>query len=469
RDRRRPHRPAGRRPRRDPAAAVRAAPAARRPAPAGPRRADRRRPPVLRHGDGADGAGRGPPDVPAVLPGAARPADRRPDPDRAAQHVPRDPPGDRPERAARGPRRLPPARRPPRAAGRRLAPGRPRLHQRHHAERRDGAHRGEPAGPRDRRRPRPRRRLDDDHAAPAGGPAMTMTPPRGTPAGTAPPPAPSARRTAEPQRPRGGRLRAFARGRWLRTIPGRIGVHVVLCLAAIAALLAVLTVAIGNARDSVQAIGHDAGPQVVATGTLYFALSDMDAQVSNVLLIGRDHDLGIGHDESLRLYERRRAEADAAAVQAAQLAGGDPALRRTVQEVLDGLGRYERLVGRAMELDRQAAHPPGELPKQVVDAYREATDLMKLELLPKAYNITLDTGAQVRQDYETKRSAVLTGRSWVAVTGLVALLFLVATQLYLTRTFRRVLNPPLVLATLAALALTAAGAGLLTAQAGHMR
>ncbi len=298
---------------------------------------------------------------------------------------------------------------------------------------------------------------------------MTMTPPRGTPAGTAPPPAPSARRTAEPQRPRGGRLRAFARGRWLRTIPGRIGVHVVLCLAAIAALLAVLTVAIGNARDSVQAIGHDAGPQVVATGTLYFALSDMDAQVSNVLLIGRDHDLGIGHDESLRLYERRRAEADAAAVQAAQLAGGDPALRRTVQEVLDGLGRYERLVGRAMELDRQAAHPPGELPKQVVDAYREATDLMKLELLPKAYNITLDTGAQVRQDYETKRSAVLTGRTWVAVTGLVVLLFLVATQLYLTRTFRRVLNPPLVLATLAALALTAAGAGLLTAQAGHMR
>ncbi|MFS2293696.1 MAG: hypothetical protein FWJ90_13500 [Actinomadura sp.] len=298
---------------------------------------------------------------------------------------------------------------------------------------------------------------------------MTMTPSRGTLAGTAPPSSPSARRGAEPQRPRAGRLRTFARGRWLRTIPGRIGAHVVLCLAAIAALLAVLTVAIGNARDSVQAIGHDAGPQVVATGTLYFALSDMDAQVSNVLLIGRDHDLGIGHDESLRLYERRRAEADAAAVQAAQLAGGDPALRRTVQEVLDGLGRYERLVGRAMELDRQAAHPPGELPKQVVDAYREATDLMKLELLPKAYNITLDTGAQVRQDYETKRSAVLTGRTWVAVTGLVALLFLVATQLYLTRTFRRVLNPPLVLATLAALALTAAGAGLLTAQAGHMR
>ncbi|TDC97109.1 hypothetical protein E1285_04620 [Actinomadura sp. 7K507] len=264
-------------------------------------------------------------------------------------------------------------------------------------------------------------------------------------------------------------MSTFVRGRWLRTIPGRIGIHVVLCLAAIVALLAVLTVSIGNARDSVQTIGHDAGPQVVATGTLYFALSDMDAQVSNILLIGRDHDLGIGHDRSLRVYEQRRSEADAAAVQAAQLAGGDEALRRTVQEVLDGLGEYERLVGRAMELDAQAGHPPGQLPQQVVDAYRQATDLMKLQLLPKAYNITLDTGAQVRQEYEEKRSAVLSGRTWVAVTGLVVLLLLIATQLYLARTFRRVLNPALVLATLATLALGGVGAGMLTAQAGHMQ
>jgi hypothetical protein len=268
---------------------------------------------------------------------------------------------------------------------------------------------------------------------------------------------------------RAGRLRTFVRGRWLKTIPGRIRSHVVLCLAALLALLAVLTVAIGNARDSVQTIGHDAGPQVVATGTLYFALSDMDAQVSNILLIGREHQLGIGYDETLRVYERRRAEADAAAVQAAQLAGSDPALKRTVQEVLDGLGKYERLVGQAMQLDAQSNHAPGETPQQVVDAYRQATDLMRLQLLPKAYNITLDTGARVRESYETKRSAVLTGRAWVALTGLIVLLFLIATQLYLMRTFRRVLNPALVLATLGTLVLTAVGAGLLTAHAGHIR
>ncbi|TDD89956.1 hypothetical protein E1298_13525 [Actinomadura rubrisoli] len=266
-----------------------------------------------------------------------------------------------------------------------------------------------------------------------------------------------------------GRLEEFVRGRWLGTIPGRIRAYAVVSLAAVALLLTVLTMAIGNARDSVQTIGHDAGPQVVATGTLYFALSDMDAQVSNVLLSGRDHSLGIGYDETLRVYERRRAEADAAAVQAAQLASRDMDLRQTVQEVLQGLGRYEQLVGEAMLLDRQANHAPGEPPKQVVDAYRRATDLMRLELLPKAYNITLDSGAKVRQAYESKRSAVLSGRAWVAVTGVLALLLLVAGQIYLAQTFRRLLNPALVLATLATAVLTAVGAGLLSAQSGHIR
>ncbi|MDL4813301.1 hypothetical protein [Actinomadura opuntiae] len=294
---------------------------------------------------------------------------------------------------------------------------------------------------------------------------MTMTTADPAAGPQAPPPEDAAAVAGPARR---GRLATFARGRWLRTIPGRIRAHVALVLAALVALLALLTVAVGNARDSVQTIGHDAGPQVVATSTLYFALSDMDAQVSNILLIGRQHDLGIGYDRTLQVYERRRAEADSAAVQAAQLAGRDPALRQTVQDVLDGLGRYERLVGSAMQLNEQAGHPAGEPPKQVVDAYRQATDLMKLELLPKAYNITLDTGAHVRQAYETKRSAVLAGRDWVIAAGALTLLLLVATQLYLARTFRRLLNPALVLATLGTAALAVVGAGLLSAQAGHI-
>ncbi|MEU5875944.1 hypothetical protein [Spirillospora sp. NPDC047279] len=267
----------------------------------------------------------------------------------------------------------------------------------------------------------------------------------------------------------GGRLRTFFRARWLGTIPGRIRAYAALGLVAVSVLLVVLSVAIGNARDGVQTIGHDAGPQVVATGSLYFALSDMDAQVANVLLIGRERGLGIGYDEALRRYEARRVDAGNAAVQAAQLAGDNVHMQRTVREVIDGLGRYERLVGEAMLLDRQADHAAGEVPQQVVDTYRQATDLMKMELLPKAYNLTLDSGATVRQAYESKRTAIESGRTWVAFTGALLLAVLVVTQVYLAGRFRRLVNPALALATVVAFVLVAVSVGLLSAQAGHLR
>jgi hypothetical protein len=283
------------------------------------------------------------------------------------------------------------------------------------------------------------------------------------------PPLPETAPPAAGPEARPARLRTFLRARWLKTIPGRIRVAAAASLAAVLVLLAVLSVAIGNARDGVQTIGHDAGPQVVATGSLFFSLSNMDAQVANVLLIGRQHDLGIGYDESLRRYEQRRAEAGQAAVQAAQLAGDNTNMQRTVREVIDGLGRYERLVGEAMLLDKQADHPAGQVPKQVVDTYNQASELMRLELLPKAYNLTLDSGATVRQSYESKRSDVDSGRAWVAVTGGLLLAVLVLTQVYLAARFRRLVNPALALATVVTFVLVAVGIGMLSAQSSHIK
>ncbi|WP_433331526.1 hypothetical protein [Spirillospora sp. CA-294931] len=281
---------------------------------------------------------------------------------------------------------------------------------------------------------------------------------------------PTIRRPAEPEPPQPprGRLFTLVRGRWLGTITGQIRGYAALALVTLLALLVALGMAIGNARDGVQTIGHDAGPQVVTTGSLYFALSDMDAQVANVLLIGREHQLGVGYDEALRRYERRRTEAGRATVQAAQLAGTDVKRQRTVREVLDGLGRYERLVGEAMLLDRQADHAAGRTPKPVVDTYRAASEMMRLELLPKAYNLTLESGATVRQSYETERGAVVTGRAWVGLTGVLALGVLLALQISLARTFRRLVNPALALATLATFILVTVGVGVLSARAGDL-
>ncbi|RJL34039.1 hypothetical protein D5H75_05900 [Bailinhaonella thermotolerans] len=245
-----------------------------------------------------------------------------------------------------------------------------------------------------------------------------------------------------------------------------------LTLAALAALLAFgvsASVGAGDAREALRVIGRDAGPQAVATADLYFTLGDMDAQVANVLLIGGEEGLSREREAALRTYERRRDAASAALLQAADLTGDDPAEQRTVRDVLSGLSRYERLAAEALVLDRRSGHRAGPPPAEVTELYRRATDLMRLELLPKAYNLTLESGALVRRTYEDRRRDVLVARAVSLVAGLLLAGALVALQVYLAARFRRLLNPALALALAGAAVLTAAASGLLGGQAEQLR
>jgi len=163
----------------------------------------------------------------------------------------------------------------------------------------------------------------------------------------------AARLPAPPHGPRGWRPNASLGRLGLQTTPGRIRALAAVVVLAIARFYIVSNIAIGNARDGLRAIGHDAGPQVLATGDLYFALSDMDSQVADILLAGRASGLG-GGLQVLSRYDQDRATADRAALQAAELSASDPTNQATVRAVLDGLGQYERLASQAMVLDQQA-------------------------------------------------------------------------------------------------------------------
>lgn len=255
----------------------------------------------------------------------------------------------------------------------------------------------------------------------------------------------------------------------IRSVPGRIRALAILAVLAVIGVFAVAGLAVQDARDGLRIIGHDAGPQVVATGDLYFALSDMDAQLATVLLMGREQTLGSGRAQALKLYDQRRSEANRALLQGSRLAGNDPAEQRTAQSVLDALGRYERLAGQALQLDERQGHAAGPPPPEVTALYRQATDLMKLDVLPKAYNLTLDNGTTVRRTYESKHSAVLTGRILVILTGGVLIIVLVGLQAFLAIHFRRIINPVLAVTTVGAIVLVAATVGVLTSEAGHLR
>ncbi|WP_433326662.1 hypothetical protein [Spirillospora sp. CA-294931] len=275
----------------------------------------------------------------------------------------------------------------------------------------------------------------------------------------APTPQPPAARTKAPSK--AARLMPSTVASRVRALTAGVAV-------ALVALIAVTWVAVGNARDGVRVIGHDAGPQVVATGDLYFQLTDMDAQLANALLIGRTPGLGGGRDQALKRYEEDRKRAGKALLQAAKLADED-AEEQTARTVLDALARYERVAGQALMTDQQSGHTAGPPPQRVTVLYRQATDLMKLDLLPKAYNLTLDNGTLVRHTYESERDAVIDGRTWVLVTGLILLAGLVGLQLFLAHRFRRLLNPALALATLVTLVLVAAGTSMLSGQANHLK
>ncbi|MBV2365164.1 hypothetical protein ACFPZ0_26640 [Streptomonospora nanhaiensis] len=271
----------------------------------------------------------------------------------------------------------------------------------------------------------------------------------------------------DPAPPRRGR----ARPRWLRRLGtrGRLRLLTVLCLSLVAALFAATYVALERARDGLDVIGEGEGRKVVETANLYFALSDMDAQMANVLLLGGDHDLGTGRDAALERYDERRATANRALLHAAQLAEGDRVEEETVWAVMDGMNRYERLVAEARLLNDADDDPAGPPSDEVIALYRKAAELMRRDLLPKAYNLTLESGATVRSTYEANSAAATAGIGLVAAAAAALLAALVVLQVFLRRRFRRRYNAWLGLATAGVLVMGLASVAMLQRQSVLLR
>ncbi|WP_049575052.1 hypothetical protein [Nonomuraea sp. SBT364] len=249
--------------------------------------------------------------------------------------------------------------------------------------------------------------------------------------------------------------RKVAVSRRVRTLAG-------LSVLSLALLLTAILAGAASTGSSLRTIGHDAGPQVLATTGLYRQMSEMDALVAETLLLGREY--GPQQQADLTLYDQRRLDISESLLKAYRLALDNPTEQRTVESLIEGLGRYERLAAQARLLDAQSGHTAGPPPDHVVGAYQRATDLMHRELLPKAYNLTLETGTIVRRAHDAERSATSLARIAVIVTGLLALACLLALQTYLTSRFRRVFAPALVLATVLGAAGLVTGAVLINQQ-----
>jgi hypothetical protein len=242
------------------------------------------------------------------------------------------------------------------------------------------------------------------------------------------------------------RLRRLAFG----STPARVRTLTGGALLALLAFAAVAATVLGGARDSVDEIGHHAAPQAERAADLSFALSDMDAQAANLLLVGSDPDHFAQRATARQAYDQRRAQADADLEQAAEAAGGDPAAHKAVNTVLDSLGQYEALVARSDLQESAAKAAPGQPAPDALTSYQQATDLLGSTLLPAADQVASVNESTVQTAYDDQRSALAAGTWWLLLTGLAALGLLGRLQYTLTTRYRRLVSPPLAAAGLLA-------------------
>jgi hypothetical protein len=242
---------------------------------------------------------------------------------------------------------------------------------------------------------------------------------------------------------------APAEGRLRRASPmsGWTTPRWILTLAAVCVFLAVVlgafaSLVVGTVRDGVTVIGREAAPQVSAATGLYFALSDMDAQIANVLLVGNDPGFTGHRQEALDTYQQRRIEAN----RALWRMGIDDSSQQAVNEVLDRLGRYESLAGQIIVLNERESNPAGRPSTAVLERHRQATDLMN-DTLRIVRGLTTTNHDLLNRTYVGKHAGIEDARLWLWIIGGLLVVALVAVQVFLRVRLRRRLNPAILFAT----------------------
>ena len=223
------------------------------------------------------------------------------------------------------------------------------------------------------------------------------------------------------------RIRAAA-----ATTPGRYRLWSVVTAVLLLATAVAGWAAATALRSGTDRIRNNAGPVLVATQQLVSSLAEADAAATAAFLSGRQED-----PESRRLYEQALARAGEQIEDVSALIGADPATHDSLKGLSVAVTRYAGLV-EAARATNQAAVPGAE--RYLVDAL----NLLATTVADDATRLTDATQRRFERDEDRRDTGVLPA---VAVAA-PALAILVAAQLWVFRQSRRLVNLPMVLATL---------------------
>lgn len=247
-------------------------------------------------------------------------------------------------------------------------------------------------------------------------------------------------------------------GRRRMSSPVRLVVQTCVTLAALVALCAATVIGALAVRSDAEHLRDASAHRAAAAAELRFSLADLDAQRANQLVPGydrRDKEVLVGNRlVALITARERRAEVSDLLRQL----GGDDAYGDQVRDLLDALGRYDDASGRAAYLDeKEPDRPAGYPPVAAKDFSAEAGEIMHSQLLPKAATLARAYDEQAADAARAAEDTALRSALTVGALGLLTVLVLLWWQRDLARRHRRLLNPALVVATVAALAVTVAG------------
>jgi hypothetical protein len=250
--------------------------------------------------------------------------------------------------------------------------------------------------------------------------------------------------------------------------PARLRLWSALVVVAAATLLAATSLVMARVQEQVRVIGREAAPQAATAADLYFALSDMDAQVTRLLLTGDAAALAGTRVDALGAYRERTRQADADLQRSLTTAAG-PVERGVALGIMNDLAVYHQRIGQTITAAESAsAGKAGKLPPEALGYYTQATNVLHLRLLPAAQQLRDAATGDLDRAYAEKRSTESTGYTLAVLLGGALLVLLISLQVWLARRFRRSLNPALVVATVLSLLLTLSSIVVLAAQAGQM-
>jgi hypothetical protein len=223
----------------------------------------------------------------------------------------------------------------------------------------------------------------------------------------------------------------------LWTLLGAVGVSALLLYLAVSAGMA-------DSRQAFKTVGSDSVPSIDYALDTYFAISDMDADAANYLLVSQYPTPNLSRAEALSQYEQRRQVASDRLVSAAQNITYGDRERKPILRMTAGLQQFDADVARA-ELLSDRGDRAGALA-----AYRDATDLVhdpSTGLLKSALDLANANHDALTAGYERARATEGRDVALIVVSGLLLLASLTALQLLLVSRMRRAVNLPLLAAT----------------------